>query len=299
MISYAQKSFNFYSFGDIPYSIPEDEIVFQNLINNINKEEHAFSIHVGDFKSGGSNCSVEWYNKMVSYFNQFNKPLIYTPGDNEWTDCSRPACGSYNPEERLDVLRKTYFKDSKSFGKQTISLTSQALNPNFSKFVENNRWEYNQVTFATIHVVGSNNNFLVDSKTFNKEFYERDTANIAWLEETFNQAIQNKSLGVVIAIHADIFGKIPNEVNGFTNFIETLRKLSIQFGKPVLLINGDSHQYIVDKPLVYNQKNNKKTILNFTRVQVFGELDLQAIKVTVNPSNPNLFEIQPYIIPVK
>ena len=36
-------------------------------------------------------------------------PLLYTPGDNEWTDCHRPAAGRYNPLERLDAVRATFF----------------------------------------------------------------------------------------------------------------------------------------------------------------------------------------------
>ena len=34
-------------------------------------------------------------------FDRFEMPLLYTPGDNEWTDCHRPAAGAYNPLERL------------------------------------------------------------------------------------------------------------------------------------------------------------------------------------------------------
>ena len=34
-------------------------------------------------------------------FDRFADPLVYTPGDNEWTDCHRANNGGYNPLERL------------------------------------------------------------------------------------------------------------------------------------------------------------------------------------------------------
>ena len=37
----------------------------------------------------------------ASEFNNFEAPFIYTPGDNEWTDCHRENNGSFDPIERL------------------------------------------------------------------------------------------------------------------------------------------------------------------------------------------------------
>ena len=35
---------------------------------------------------------------------------MYTPGDNEWTDCHRPNNGAYDPLERLNTgVRETFF----------------------------------------------------------------------------------------------------------------------------------------------------------------------------------------------
>ena len=36
-------------------------------------------------------------------------PLVYTPGDNEWTDCHRANNGAYDPLERLATVRETFF----------------------------------------------------------------------------------------------------------------------------------------------------------------------------------------------
>src|SRR5882757_5734081 len=120
--SHAQTSdsgaFAFMALGDMPYFVPGDYARFENVINKINQENPAFTIHVGDIKSSTMVCSDEYYIKMVNYFQSFSKPLIYTPGDNEWTDCSKKEAGSYDPHERLQAVRRTFFKDTKSFGKE-------------------------------------------------------------------------------------------------------------------------------------------------------------------------------------
>ena len=40
----------------------------------------------------------------------FEDPLVYTPGDNEWTDCHRANNGAYNPLERLAFVRSTVLR---------------------------------------------------------------------------------------------------------------------------------------------------------------------------------------------
>jgi len=295
--TYSQQSFSFFAFGDIPYNLPTDEADFQNFIRKINSEKSSFSIHLGDFKSGASLCDDETYMRMHNYFSQFSKPLIYTPGDNEWTDCSRPGCGNYDQEELLNKLRSVFFKGNNSLGNEKLILQSQSLMPGYEKFVENLYWQYSNVAFATVHVVGSNNHFNLDLKNQNKEFYERNAANIAWLKEVFAKANSNNQLGLVIAIHADMFYNKNGEIGtGFQSFLEELKNQTIAFGKPVLLLNGDSHEFIVEKPLLFDSKKNRKTVLNFTRVQVFGENDMHAVKIIVNPQNEQLFEIQPFIV---
>jgi hypothetical protein len=284
-------------FGDMPYTLPEDYAKFERLIAAVNQEKQVFNIHLGDFKSSTTPCTEDYFHKIYNYFQQFEKPLIYTPGDNEWTDCSKKEAGAYVPEERLAVVRKTFFSNNnKSFGKEKLDLTPQSLNPVFSKYVENNRWEYGQVTFATVHLVGSNNNFLVESKSHIDEFYERDSANIAWIEEVFKTAKAHNSLGIALFTQADMFNDV-KESTGFKHFLEKLTELTVDFKKPVLLVNGDSHRYLIDKPLfVLKGKKNKQTIMNFTRLQSFGEGDVHASKLTIDPNYKELFQIEQLLI---
>lgn len=284
-LSAQSNKFEFIAFGDMPYRLPADYGRFENLIKQVNQEKPAFSVHVGDFKSGSTLCSDEYFNKIHAYFETFSQPLIYTPGDNEWTDCNREAAGSYNPLERLSTLRKLFFSNRQSFGKKKLNLNTQAENPAFSDYVENLSWEYGGIQFATIHLVGSNNNFKAGGD--NTEYNSREKANLAWIEEIYLKAADKK--GLVFFTQADMFygGKI---VPVFKGICDKLSELSIKYGKPVLWVNGDSHRFIVDKPLLNPDK--RSTILNFTRVQVFGDADMASVRINVDPKSKELFTIR-------
>lgn len=277
----------------MPYALPGDYTRFENLIKTVNNENQVFNVHVGDIKSSKTPCSDEYFNKIYNYFEAFKKPLIYTPGDNEWTDCDGQAAGGFDPEERLQAIRTKFFKGNTSLGQQKLILMSQSENHTFAKFVENKRWDYHRVTFGTVHLVGSNNFFHPDGKNSNKEFFERDKANIAWLNDIFAHATKENSAGIILFTQADMF-KADKGTTGFENILKELRRLVLDFKKPVVLVNGDSHQFLVDKPFV--DATTKKSFNNFTRIQVFGEADINAVKIIVNPSSPSVFQIEQLLI---
>lgn len=281
----------------MPYLLPQDYARFENVIKVINEQNPAFSLNVGDFKSSSTPCSNDAFNKIYNFYQQFNKPMIYTPGDNEWTDCTKKESGAYDAEERLDALRKLFFKDDNSFGKEKITLTSQAKNPEFAEYVENNRWEYNNVAFASIHLVGSNNNFLATSKNGNKEFFKREKADLAWLDEVFKNAKENNNRAIVLFTQADMFGSNDvKEASGFYQIKNNLKDLVTDFKKPVLLINGDSHLLLIDKPFFKDEKT-KKCLDNFTRLQLPGESNMHAVKITVTKDSPSVFKYEELIVP--
>ncbi|WP_460518640.1 metallophosphoesterase [Cyclobacterium sediminis] len=286
-------SFRFMAIGDLPYHIPEDFVRFERMIKQINDADPAFTLHVGDIKSGSIPCSDEYYEKIKNYFDTFDKALIYTPGDNEWTDCDREACGSYDPEERLDKLRQLFFSDSISQGKQPLTLDRQNRAAGFEKFPENSTWEKSGVTFGTLHVIGSNNNFDTGAEALNDEFYERELANNFWLKSLFDAAKENNSKGLVLVLHAGLNYNNKDEKNGHASFVTLLRQQVQAFDKPVLLLYGDQHRFLVSKPL---RDNKGKTMTNFTAVQVFGDHDIHSVEIKVNPENSNLFEINPFYI---
>jgi hypothetical protein len=284
----------FMAIGDIPYHLPEDFGRFENLIAEINAQQPAFTIHVGDIKSGSTECSDDYFIKIRDYFNQFDNPLIYTPGDNEWTDCHRPACGEYDPEDRLDKLRELFFSQPQSLGRNPLPLMTQNSVEGWEKFVENAQWEMEDISFGTFHVVGSNNNLKLDSLALNDEFYEREMANLFWLNKLFDQATEKQHRGVVIMLHAGMNYRSQEDSNGHLSFVNLLRERVMGFEKPVLLLYGDFHKFVIDKPLL---DESRKVLTNFTAAQVFGDRDMHALRIRVNPDNPNLFEINQHFIP--
>jgi hypothetical protein len=60
-------------------------------------------------KNGSSGCDDAYFAVRLSDFEMFADPLVYMPGDNEWTDCHRANNGGYLPTERLAALRELFF----------------------------------------------------------------------------------------------------------------------------------------------------------------------------------------------
>ena len=97
-------------FGDTPYGAAQAE-AFPQLIASINAANVDLAVHVGDIKNGSTRCDTSYFQKTFDDFSALTTPLVYTPGDNEWTDCHRANNGAYGPLERLDVLRSVFFGD--------------------------------------------------------------------------------------------------------------------------------------------------------------------------------------------
>lgn len=288
------QSFQFAAIGDMPYR-PADVERFDRLIAELNRRAPAFTVHVGDIKTGSSPCTDEVFRKVKAQFDTFEHPLIYTPGDNEWTDCHRPAAGGWDPIERLALVRTIFFPDLRSLGQRSLPLLRQSAEPAFAKYVENARWTYNDVVFATLHLIGSNNNLQRDRASA-LEFFERNDANLAWLKSTFAEARTKDRPAVVLAMQADtFFEKHPDERTGFNDFIRALEAEALAYGRPVLLVQGDTHELRVDQPLtVWPSRKRVETILRLT---VFGEDHVHAVMVEVDPRDKTSpFAFRPLIV---
>lgn len=293
----ASETFRFVALGDMPYSIPNDYPRYERLIAAINKSNPSFSIFIGDTKSGSTPCSDEYNQKVKSYFNQFSSPLIYSIGDNEWTDCHRTLAGTYDPIERLDNLRSSFFNTNRSLGKIQIELNRQSDSDlKYAKFVENSYWVKNQFLFVNLHIPGSNNNFERNDEA-KAEYYERNEANLSWIQNAFTLADRKGYKGIIFSYQADMFytpKQATDTESGYRDTIIKLTKLSEEFKKPVLLIHGDSHRLIIDQPL---KKADQKHILeNVLRLQVMGAEQVQAVEITVNPRSSQPFSFTPILL---
>ena len=106
----ADKPFTFVALGDMPYGKPAKVYApFRTLISQVNALKPSFTIHIGDIESGSTPCSDQMLRDQFDFMNSFENPLVYTPGDNEWTDCHRKKAGRFDPLERLAFVWKTFF----------------------------------------------------------------------------------------------------------------------------------------------------------------------------------------------
>src|SRR5262245_40515528 len=91
-------------YGDAPYGTkPSDTAEFNAtpaFIASVNADPDVVEvIHVGDIHSGKQFCTEAYDRSIYQLWTAYTKPLVYTPGDNEWTDChkSGEGGGTYNP----------------------------------------------------------------------------------------------------------------------------------------------------------------------------------------------------------
>ena len=288
------EPFTIVTLGDTAYGDPAEVYpIYQTLIVTINAAAPKLVIHVGDTKSGSTPCTDEALTQQLSYLNTFAAPVLYSIGDNEWTDCHRKKAGAFDPQERLAFIRTNYFKDGlHSFGAAPVEVTSQAA----EGYPENARYTMNDVVFVTAHVPGSNNNFEVRDMKAIEEFMARDAADVKWLQDSFAAAKDAKA--VVIAIQANMFESDWNiegdlafsRQSGFMNFGNELRGQAAAFGKPVLLVYGDTHIYAEMRPFPLDAPN-------VLALQVPGEELMHAVEVTIDPATSGVFSTRLLINP--
>jgi len=309
-----QNAFTVALWGDTPYSAAEISKL-PALIADINAAKVAFSVFDGDIKSGSSLCTDSVFATAIQRFGTFQSPMIYVPGDNEWTDCHRINNGGYNALERLTFLRQTMFAEEQSFGQKTLLLEHQG--PLGGLYAENTRWTYGDVVFLGLNIPGSNNNKVgtdclsaksvrtqLDCDADNAEYQARNTANLSWLHDSFVLAKSRGLKGVMVVIQADMSFDLPEtetfnertQVPGFDGYNDTIAALIAEtrdFAGQVVLVHGDVHFFKEDKPLV----DQAHLVPNFTRLETFGSPNVHWVKVTVDPRSRNLFRFEPMIVP--
>jgi hypothetical protein len=299
------QGFTFALIGDLGY-VPSEEPWLENVLTELNKDSAlSFVVHVGDLSSPRYGCTDEMQARRLAQFNALPHPLIYTPGDNEWTDCHEGQnIKGFDPLERLAKLRTVFFQGEQSLGKRTIPLLRQSRDPDFAKYRENVRWDQGGVSFVTLHVTGSNNG-LGRTLEGDAEFAERNTANMTWLRQAFAHAKANNSRAIMVMQQANMFpewppfpGK-PGTPNGFTDLRTLLEQQASTFQKPVILVNGDSHYFRIDNPFRKNAPPGQRpppSLENFLRVEVFGTPNHHWLHVTIEPNDPNVFAFRPRIV---
>jgi hypothetical protein len=300
-------------FGDWPYGNIIDTA--PGFIAQVNSDPDVeLAVHVGDIHSGSQACSDTYNHEIYDYFQQFSDPLVYTPGDNEWTDCQKTKeLSSGYPIDELNKLRALFFAaPGHTLGGSPKTVLSQAngfdaAHPEDAAYVENVMWEQARTLFVTLNFPGSNDDHLPWAAPFSNptaqadEIARRDAANSRWLAKAFATATAHGDAAVMIAWQADMWdaAQVAPGGDGLASYdfiVSQLADLSRAFAKPVLLVNGDSHLYEADRPLAdptaaaYGYHPVSAPVPNLSRITVDGSSNFKDwVKLVVDPSTPNVF----------
>jgi len=290
-------------FGDSPYGLnPTDNLevlATPAFIDSINADlDVSLVLHVGDIHSGKSFCTEAYDQTVFGLWNDpmtgFFDPLVYTPGDNEWSDCHKTGEGGglYNaatgvidykldangfpidyasgdPIANLDLVRSIFFSNpGHTLGDSKLVLSQAQVptlpaNKSDRKYVENVMWMQSRVLFVTVNIPGGSNNdndIWYGTPTISlaqtTEIAERTAADQRWLDYAYFVAKVLDAKAMVIQEQADMWdldGKPSTHIAEYKkSFIDKIAVKTKAFGKPVLLINGDSHKYRSDNPLKAN-----------------------------------------------
>lgn len=292
------EPFRFAAFGDMPYCDPRagaaacaaEEARVTALVGTINAARPAFTLFVGDTKGGAEDCTdAIVFDRTRAWMGGIAGALIYTPGDNEWTDCWQARAGRHDPIALLARLRQGFFAAPRSLGQAPLPLTRQAdAQPGFGAYVENARWVHEGVLFVTAHIPGSDNNRPPEGGDqppgAAEEYPARNAANLAWLADSFALAARQGLRAVVVGIQADMWYRDRCGRGAYLGHVDSRAALvagARAFGGAVLVVHGDSHFWLHDRP--------EPGAPNLERIMVPGAQDTRAVVVEVDPAAPAPF----------
>ena len=329
-------TFEFGVIGDVPYNDAR-KVELEALLAEVGRNNRvSFLVHAGDFKSGSTECTDALFSDRRALFDTSERPFVYITGDNEWTDCWRDNNGSFDPIERLDKLREVFFDTDQSLGARTITLTRQsdvATNPDFAPYRENVIWTEQGVVFVGLNVQGSNNGqnqscttlFPVGCPPLDVEFPIRNAANLSWINWAFDLAENTDAPAIAVFIQGNPLkyylptpGQIPRLTStfpisvplegfssGYFDFLIAFRDRADLFGKPVLLVHGDTHTHRIDKPYTGQvgqlfgeavadggMGDGLHPIANVTRMETYGNPVTRWTRVKVDTDSPVVFSFE-------
>jgi hypothetical protein len=318
-------------YGDAPYGTSNDDTAEFNatpaFVDAVNRDPKvSLVVHVGDIHSGSQRCTEAYDRSVAGLWSRYQDPLVYTPGDNEWSDCQKakqlsgdPSLSYANgdPIANLALVRSTFFPNpGYTLGIKQKQVSSQALvgSGNDAKYVENVMWEQSGVLFVTVNIPGGSNNDADNwfgnprTQAQTDEIAQRTKADLDWLDAAFTQAQSDGVKAVLIVTQADMWdtADAASHQTNYEPFVSSIASHTTTFGKPVLLINGDSHLYRSDNPLVQGSRcvgeatphaaeapcttdawgqHPFYNVPNFHRIVVHGStpLPLEYLRLTIHP----------------
>ena len=221
----------------------------------MDRDDLRWVLQVGDILAGP--CTDERFRQSLDWFNGLRHPVIYTPGRQRMDRLLVRRLGAATiPRSGCSACASCSFPTpAAAWAGLRWRWPLQAGAPDFPEFVENVRWLHGGLVFATVHLVGSSNGmevYLHRPRDADQAVRRRTEAAATWLRDAFREAHARRALALVVA--AQSFPSLERlnrdaEKAAFEPFLLALEEEVERFGRPVLLIHGDGHQYLVDQPL--------------------------------------------------
>jgi hypothetical protein len=297
--------FEFAHMSDQGYS-PPDIIKLNDMLHVISADPTInFVLHTGDL--GAPLCTTESKQAQFTQLNSVFQPLIVTPGDNDWANCDDPIgqLTSFRQIFYYNLMKNPKSAVSTSLGQNKLTLKSQNGQQGL---VENQSWVYNNIMFATLHIVGDGDGCeLSDPVTgdvigttnnipssCSPEKLQRQISDIKWLKAVFSSAKEMNLNGIVLGVQMLQYGNGKVNLDGSCvdqNDMEckihepyriALNAELKAYSKPVALLYGDEHIFRVDYPY-------PDTYPNFVNAEALGSPDIGYTRVKVDPNDPKLF----------
>lgn len=208
-----------------------------------------YLVHTGDLCKGSQTFDAAYSARVKALFRQSPIPVFFVVGDNEWNDQADPWAS-------WPIWEKDFLRFNEAYS-NAPTVARQEGRP------ENIAWIDDGVLFVGINMVGG---FMHDVE----EWGYRHRDNAEWVAENFNSGGQEAYAAVVIAQAA------PNWKH--EDFMRPFVKSVEAFGKPVLYLHGDHHNWEYEPGW---------RAPNLTRVQVDQVTKARPVHVIVSPDRPD------------
>lgn len=279
--------FTFAVIGDQPYNDflePATDSLIDALGSN---SDIQWILHLGDIKGGAEPCNDSLIRRRLAQLQRSKKPLVYVPGDNEWTDCHRASNGGHDTQERLNFLRSEVFSHPRTMGSTPFPVRQQTEHP----FPEHLMWQQGSTLFISLNLPGSNNDLRNPVA-----LRQREKAIDAWLSEAEKlfEIPEATPTETVVAIQGNpIDGSGAGKKDGYAVFMQRLVNYINTTQRPVLLVHGDTHRFKWDRPSLKQYKGTVQTDTLFYRAEGWGHPFINAwVKIKVTPGAKSPFQVE-------
>ena len=281
----AAEHLRFFAVGDLPYRESEVEPL-RRLLAQAVAGGTPFIVHLGDIKAGSAPCTDANLQAVANLFRGQPVPVLYTPGDNEWTDCHRAGAGGVDPLARLARVREVFYGDPEVLRRHALGVTHQGPG-----YPENAFFAHSGVQLVALHLVGSNNGYDRARPASVAEQEAREAANRSFLSRALGIAEARGVRALVILIQANPLFERGRGPQGFRGFKDDLIALMGRFAGPVLVLHGDTHRFRHDRPLIDPATGGPYARL--VRVEVPGSPTVGGVWIRVDPDAPEPFAADP------